>query len=180
MKEKKLFIFIMVVFCMFMIPIRGMATEIAGTQNEALDAYEQISKVLEIRTDIFMDNYPDSFAGCYLDGNMLVILLTDLNDANIYLDACNNSPYVRFEEKVYSYEYLKNLERTSTDLIGDYEINESYVDMKNNCVVYGLLEDEYEAYIQKKPRINLPINVVLAKEAIATMMGGERITNDFD
>lgn len=98
-ERKKLLIFILTVFCTFLVPIKGIATEITGTQDEALDAYEQILKVLEIRTDVLMDDYPDSFAGCYLDDNMLVILLTDLNDADIYLNACNNSPYVRFEKK---------------------------------------------------------------------------------
>ncbi len=179
MREKKLWTFLLAILCIFLMPIKGMAVETTGTQDDAIDAYEQIEEVLEIRTDIFMDNYPDSFAGCYLDGNMLVILLTDLKDADIYLDACNNSPYVRFEEKEYSYTYLKNLEKTSTDLIGDYKINESYVDIKKNCVVYGLLEDEYETYIQTKSSIDLPIQVILTEEATANaMQGGEGISND--
>ncbi len=178
-ERKKLWTFLLTILCIFLMPIKGMAVETTGTQDDAIDAYEQIEEVLEIRTDIFMDNYPDSFAGCYLDGNMLVILLTDLKDADIYLDACNNSPYVRFEEKEYSYTYLKNLEKTSTDLIGDYKINESYVDIKKNCVVYGLLEDEYETYIQTKSSIDLPIQVILTEEATANaMQGGEGISND--
>lgn len=58
--------------------------------------------------DVLSEDYPNTFAGCYLDRNMLVIQLTDMEDKRIYFEACNYSPYVKFEMKEFSFEYLNH------------------------------------------------------------------------
>ena len=47
-ERKKLWTFILAILCIFLMPIKGMAVETTGTQDDAIDAYEQIEKVLEI------------------------------------------------------------------------------------------------------------------------------------
>lgn len=179
MKLKRMIKMFLVTLCMCFATITGLAVENSENQDEALDAYEKISNTLGFRMDKLSDDYPDTFAGCYLDGNMLVIQLTDMDDQEVYLEACNYSPYVRFEMKGYSFEYLKSLEEMAYEMYEDFNIIKSYVDLQDNMVVLGMTEEDYMSYKAQRIESALPIKIIKEQMAESTaMIGGEGLYNN--
>lgn len=176
------------------------ASDLSNNQDEALEAYEKISETFNFRMDILSEDYPDTFAGCYLDENILVIQLTDSKDQEIYLKACDYSPFVRFEIKDYSFEDLKSLETQAYETF-HMNIVKSYADVKENVVVLGVPQEEYKLYQKQQSKSSLPIKIIqenaekiiVENESISTtnitdtlyangnlMKGGEKIYHTYN
>lgn len=63
--------------CVSMFPVNySYAAETLNNQEIAYIAYLSLSDNLGIRMDTFSENYPDNFGGCYIDNDILVVLLT--------------------------------------------------------------------------------------------------------
>lgn len=133
-----------ILFVVSTLPMKVEAGEIFESQDEAYNAYLTLSSTLNISMDCISEEYPNDFGGCYLDGNTLVIQVTndEQDTKDFYLAACNNSKYVRFEVVEYSYEELQDIqEKKVEELKNVYNIAEYYVDVPNNVINIGVLSN---------------------------------------
>jgi len=93
--------------------------------------------------------YPESFAGFWIEGNLLAIGITEYTEdvMDSYRDLSGSyCDYLKFVEMKYSYNYLYN----ESHIIGAYlieqgaPVSQHYVDEKENTIVVGLACDEEE------------------------------------
>ena len=87
--------------------------------------------------------YPETFAGEWIDGSMLVIAVTDSSDevkANYIKNAYPYGEYLKFVEMVFSYNDLYNTAREIGDFLvaNGAPLSEYYVDQKQNAICLGL------------------------------------------
>ena len=142
------------------------------------DFYDETSKELI---------YPANYGGEYIDGDKLVILLTDVSEESkqYYRDICDSNCLV-FQEAEYSLNYLQNLEQNVLNLINNGVKISSYgIDNKNNSYSVELSnKDTTFLPMYAANRIStssLPIQYSFGKniEACATSMyGGYSLTNE--
>lgn len=153
-------------------------------QESALNAYQRLWDFFE-KNESGEPIYPDEYAGEYIEGDKLVILLTDLSPDMItkYSDVCKDSTHVIFEKAEYSLKYLNSLKQYTNKLKADGIKLVSYgVDHRNNCLQINIANNDsimnkrvIDSYINE-----LPINIEISEEveACALILGGSGITND--
>lgn len=94
--------------------------------------------------------YSDEYAGCYIDGGKMVILLTDISDeiTTKYKDILGNcAGYAVFEKTEYSYNYLWSEVNRLSELIRDNNLTwyTCGVREKENGIQFDVKEEDYEA-----------------------------------
>ena len=131
--------------------------------------------------DCISADYPDDFGGCYLDGNTLVIQVTndEQKTKDFYLIACNNSKYVQFELVNYSYEELQDIQENKVEELKNvYNIAEYYVDVPNNAVNIGVTSDlVLAATIDEYDNQPVKLYFLDALPVATAMRGGEGIAD---
>ncbi len=108
------------------------------SQDKALGAY---TKLMEA----FSASYPESYGGGYIDGETLVVLLTDMDAADAYREICGEySDAVRFEQVEYSYtELLRAMDTLNADLSGTDGIAGFGPDERKNCIFIDALKSAW-------------------------------------
>lgn len=132
--------------------------------------------------------YPPDFAGMWLEGEILVVALTDVSEdaTSQYRSwAGKYSGCLQFKELQYSYVELKQAEAAVTaELMEDYQITvvSSYVSEAANMVVIGVDEPSL-AIIEASPSLidyDYPIQFEIGSycRPTATIGGGEYVRNN--
>ena len=93
-------------------------------------------------------NYPDEFSGMWIEGEVLVVSLTDTNESILdkYINwAGEYSQYIRFEEAEYSYNYLYNeadevVEKLTLEK--QIDVVSYYVSEKENEIIININSNE--------------------------------------
>lgn len=175
-------------FFLYSMNISVVASNVSKNENSqdaAYSAYLNLSENLNIRMDSVSSNYPDTFGGCYIDGNKLVILLTELTpqEKQYYISACENSSDVVFEQVNYSYEYLLDLEEEIVSRVEkNANVYEHYISVATNTVNIGV--DDISEDVSWKSRTATPLPILFYEVSslpeTAAMQGGEEITNGSD
>lgn len=98
--------------------------------------------------------YPESYAGYYIEGETIIVLLTDIGTASEYDYLIDSYADTAFKEVEYSYNYLQSLidEYENSD---EYEKTEScHVDVKLNRAV---VEVDKEKLAEKQSDEDSPL-----------------------
>ena len=139
-----------------------------NSQGSAVEASKRINGIISFNDDGSL-TYPDEYAGCYIEGAKLIILLTDISDEMIkkYTDIVGNcSDYIEIEKAEFSYNYLYSETQRLAQLINDNNLTwyTCGVSETNNSILFGVKEDDYEAIIELLNREsgNLPIEVTIS------------------
>ena len=150
-----------------------------NNQEDAYNAYLNLSKNLNIRMDMVSEDYPDTFGGCYLDGSNLVILVTKLSPEieNYYMSACETKDKIIFRQVPYSYEYLLNIEEKAVmETESKANVYEYYVDIKTNTINIGV-DKIYDVDSSKISSFPIVLYKTENIPKLTAMRGGEIITS---
>lgn len=145
----------------------------AAEQEDALDAYNDIIEGLKSGK-----LNEDMYAGAYIDGTKLVIMLTDLTDEikNEYLAIVENQDTIDFEQARYSLKYLNEQVDEAVNILNNYPITEYGVYESKNEGFIRIDKEYYDSFVSELPAVfsehNSPIifepgeycNTGLAKE----------------
>lgn len=138
------------------------------SQGSAIKASQKLDVIMSINED-GSTTYPDEYAGCYIAGAKLIILLTDTSDEMIkkYTDIVGDcSDYIEIEKAEYSYNYLYSETQRLAQLIIDNNLTWYHcgVSQSNNSIEFGVVEEDYEAIMKLLGREdgNLPIEVTIS------------------
>lgn len=112
-------------------------------QEKAFEAYEKIVSNFDI-TESGNIIYPNEYGGEYIDKEILVIQLVDATTEmkEKYLDMCNYSENVRFENVEYSLNYLNSIYTYGDTLKNEYKKIGYGVDRKNNTCIIAVTEKD--------------------------------------
>lgn len=164
------------------VKVSAMEDDATPDQTAAYESYLNMSEKLNIRMDIQSENYPDNFGGCYIDGDKLVILLTENNDIirEYYQELCENSDVIEFKTVKYSYEELLQIEEEIIpELSEEYDIYEYYINVKSNKLDVGVseLKNDFQAYGITDEIYPVNFYEIEALPEATAMKGGEQISN---
>ena len=148
-------------------------------QESALEAYQYLWNNFE-KDEAGNPIYPEYYAGEYIEGDKLVILLTvdDKAEKEKYVSICDNSEAVLFKKADYSMQELERFNLVVAGMLQDYAINYYGVDKKNNQFQIGVSEADYQRLCNDDRIIGKPIILHIAEEntICASVYGGDRIT----
>lgn len=165
---------------------RVLAQEDRCSQDEAYEAYLAMSEALNFRMDMVSERYPDYFGGCYLENDILVVLITKDNPEirDYYLNACGNSDKVIFRCVENTYEELLSLEEIVVPQISQtMRVYESFVDVTNNTFCVGVDSQVRTRVVAtsalESSMTDLPVTVYQIEEIpkANAMQGGEGLKN---
>lgn len=154
-------------------------------QEGALDAYELLFRSFPKDEETGLPIYPDEYAGEYIDGDKLVLQLTQNTPENQskYLELCNNSDKVVFRQVPYSLNFLESLEGQALEFSKRYDVVGWGVQRKNNNFVIRVLEEDYNE-IQRdysRQRSSLPITFEIESKpqnCATSLIGGNKISTN--
>lgn len=128
-----------------------------------MDAYQKLFDTFDKQDDgSFL--YPKDYAGAYIEGDKLIIMLTSVNEQSI---ANYNAIYpeyistVIYQEAKYALNQLCEIQQIGHELLEDFSIASYGVDEKNNETFIQVPEEEMEDLTQtiKKMRFSVPITI---------------------
>lgn len=119
-------------------------------QKDALDAYNIIIERLktgELNEDIY--------AGAYIDGTKLIIMLTNTTDniKNEFMSVVENPYVIDFEEARYSIKYLNEQLNETVNALSDYPITEFGLYESKNKGFIRIEKDYYDSFVDKMPTL---------------------------
>ncbi|MBO6300953.1 MAG: hypothetical protein J6N15_00755 [Ruminiclostridium sp.] len=140
-----------IVLCSFALPndqsvisdvIPKEYVEIMEQQKEPLAAYQTLYSTFN-QDDKGRYVYPDEYAGEWLDGNKLVIALTDVSKEKLdkYIDILKHYNCVKFVKAKYSITFLYKLADEVFETLNDMNITKYGVDVENNKLTFGYIGD---------------------------------------
>ena len=175
-------VFVVILFCMGftqqMDAVQLEAERAMTLQEEALDAYQLLWDSFEKDPESLQPYYPDEYGGEYIDGDKLVIQLTENTPENQakYRELCGNSDKVVFEKVTYSLNYLNSLESQAELLSKDYAVTSYGVRRSENKFILEVEQDDLDAVQQHllRQRSSVPIEVRagVPMETTASLVGG--------
>lgn len=129
--------------------------------------------------------YFSDYAGEYLDGNCLVILLTN-NDAETihgYMALCKSDSSARCEYAQYSLNELSAYEKTAQEMMNHYNVVGYYIDRKHNDFVIMVGRSDYDRLIANYRDLlqTCPIRIVKEEVGLACttpLWGGDKVSNE--
>ena len=95
----------------------------------------------------------DIYAGAYINGSKIIIMLTDLSDEikNDFLLATDKPYAIDFEQAQYSLKYLDKLLNETVNMLADYPITGyGFYESKNKCFV-EIEQDSYVRFVCEMP-----------------------------
>lgn len=144
-------------------------------QEDAYNAYLRLSNNLQLRMDGLCDSYPSNFGGCYLNGNTLIILLTENTESirNFYYNACETRENIDFIKVEYSYQNLLDIGTSIKN--STKNVYESYIDVIENKYYIGVLDESSCISILSD---NCPVEFYLLETLpeSTSMRGGEGLS----
>lgn len=182
-------VLVVILFCMGftqqMDAVQLEAERAMALQEEALDAYQLLWDSFEKNPESLQPNYPDEYGGEYIDGDKLVIQLTQNTPENQakYRALCQNSDKVIFEKVTYSLNYLNGLESQAELLSKDYAVTGYGVRRSENKFILEVEQEDVDAVQQRllRQRSSAPIEVVegeYAEPLAANLPGGMGIQSN--
>jgi len=157
--------------------------EVIVNQEKALEAYEKIVSNFYI-TESGNIIYPNEYGGEYIDKEILVIQLVDATTEmkEKYLDMCDYSENVRFENVEYSLNYLNSIYTYGDTLKNEYKKIGYGVDRKNNICVIVVTEKDKNMLSKhlsnKKSKLPIKIEVSDFESVSANVYGGMALDID--
>ena len=158
-------------------------------QENAVMANECINQMFETDEN-GMIIYPNEYAGAWIDENMLVLALTNVEDEVIskYIDfAGEYANYVRFEKAEFSYNYLKTVEENVVQtLVEEENVNvvNHYVSDITNSIVIGIDGEDANnramLCMDFESEVDVPIVYEISTETntmTTSLYGGEALRN---
>lgn len=176
-------VFVVILFCMGftqqMDAVQLEAERAMSLQEEALDAYQLLWDSFEKDPESLQSYYPDEYGGEYINGDKLVIQLTENTPENQakYRELCGNSDKVVFEKVTYSLNYLNSLESQAELLSKDYAVTGYGVRRSENKFILEVEQDDLDAVQQRllRQRSNAPIEIqvgVPMETTASSLIGG--------
>lgn len=157
-------------------------------QEPALQAYQNLWNSFN-KDELGTPIYPDNYAGEYVSGDKLVIMLVDPSEElkEDYMKRAQDSEHVIFESASYSLNYLNSLDQVVTQLEEqNYSIGSYGVDRKANQFYVSVIEEDYNKLMNEQPQTlqktteSLPVRIEpgTPNTSTAQLWGGDRITNE--
>lgn len=158
-------------------------------QENTVMANECINQMFEIDENGTII-YPNEYAGAWIDEDMLVLALTNVEDEVIskYIEVAGEyANYVRFENAEYSYNYLKDVEENVVKtLVEEENVNvvNHYVSDIANSIVIGIDEEDANSKtmlcMDFESEFDVPILYEISTETntmTTSLYGGETLRN---
>jgi len=157
-----------------------------NSQTDAIDAY----RLLEHSLQFAYGGYPDHYAGCWLEGDVLCVGVTteDKGVRSIYLDTLAPAKCrVEYKAMTYSYNQLQHFNELiwsdaasdSVSFADTYGINSSGIVCDRNCVevtsAQGYSDELYNALVSLAGELGEDI-FELQKEAVTLFTQTEQVT----
>lgn len=206
MLEKRIRYFLCLMLILLMIPLNAVASsnldqdaelthtvpnavlEAMELQEPALRAYQNLWDSFD-KDEFGTPIYPDEYAGEYISGDKLVIMLVNPSEAlkEEYIKRSQDGDHITFEDASYSLNYLNSLDVVAKQLLDqDYNISSYGVDRKANSFLISVIQDDYEKLMDEqsstlqKTTEGLPIRIEPSTPNTSTsaLWGGDRITNE--
>ncbi|MBW4081964.1 S1 family peptidase [Paenibacillus sp. S150] len=157
-------------------------------QEPALRAYQNLWDSFN-KDELGTPIYPDDYAGEYISGDKLVIMLVEPSQElqAEYIKRAQDNEHVKFESASYSLNYLNSLDQVAQQLQEqDYRIGSYGVDRKANLFYISVIQEDYNKLMDEqfqtlqKTTENLPIRIEpgTPNTSTAQLWGGDRITNE--
>lgn len=157
-------------------------------QEPALRAYQNLWDSFD-KDEVGTPIYPDEYAGEYISGDKLVIMLANptQEQKDEYIRRSGDSEHITFESVSYSLNYLNSLDKVAKQLLDqNYSIDSYGVDRKANRFFISVVQEDYEklmkdqSFTLQKEAENLPIRIEpgTRNTSVASLWGGDRITNE--
>lgn len=142
-------------------------TELMKSQENAKEAYEKLAATFNV--DKYNTEYPDEYAGVYIEDNKLIIRLVgnDEDKKKEYLDLLRDYNCIEIIDAVYSLNYLNELAVKLEAQIEELSPTSYYVDPISNSLVINVPTEnldkaysEFNAGILQKNSKQNPITIV--------------------
>jgi len=157
-------------------------------QGPALRAYQNLWDSFE-KDELGNPIYPEEYAGEYINGDKLVIMLVNPTQEQIdeYVRRAQDGKHLVFEKAKYSLNYLNTLNDLAFELLNQgYQISSFGVDRKANSFFISVLPEDYdrlsnELSVSLKHEMgSLPIRIEPGTHNMSTsqLWGGDRIINE--
>lgn len=150
-------------------------------QVPALHAFATLQENLAARPATY--SVDDHYAGEYIDGDKLVILLVNgtSEDMDMYRELTGNSSAIAFAEAKYSLSQLERFEDIARDLSQKYQVVSYGVDIRKNKYMISVTDTDYENLLMDE-MVQENADALLIEEgeypvALATLYGGDKISN---
>lgn len=157
-------------------------------QSPALRAYQNLWNSFE-KNELGEPIYPDEYAGEYINGDKLVIMLVNPTQEQIddYIRRAQDKEHLVFENARYSLNYLNAFNELAFELLNQgYQISSFGVDRKANSFFISVLSEDYDR-LSKQLSVSLqgkmeslPIRIEPGTRNRATHLiwGGDQIKNE--
>lgn len=156
-------------------------------QENAVAAYELLDQAFG-HDSLGYTLFPDDYAGSFIEGDKLVILLTDLSDitsSKYRTWAKEYADYIVFENAMYSYNKLQECADSIAQAVSDnnYTVTEYYVSETENDIVIGVKDSkttdnllEHELFKE----FSVPVRIEQSEFTTPTttnLRGGNKLVN---
>ena len=123
-------------------------------QEPALRAYQNLWESFD-KDELGLPVYPEHYAGEYVSGDKLVIMLVDPTEElkEEYMKRAQDSDHVIIESASYSLNYLNSLDQVARQLEEqDYRLGSYGVDRKANVFFVSVIEEDYNKLMNEQPQ----------------------------
>ena len=119
--------------------ITELSDKLTINEIDALEAHELLYKSMNITT---LGDFPEDFGGDYIEGNKLIILVTNKDAIQRYMQIFSDNPIVEYKIVSRSYNEIQQTMREFFDKNRyTYDLYSYYVDVKNNRGIITTLGD---------------------------------------